>query len=946
MSAGLLGVCPVELTEDQKAVEKMSLKFIEEHKTLLDDADGLVNKEFHRITGFEFKDMAALSDVEFNHANHALKVRLNELSKQIVSGKMLGKMGRLLWSTKELADRNPIMSEVYDNFVNTTLSYKGRSLKTDNTFSTLLEHLGRASKEDAMYTDLTGKGHMLSKTNMQKAIKYSTELEERIQLLQQEAENRVPGAKEEYDLAVSERNEWLSKGEGKIFNDFVDIIELGLPRLSKEIDTWMKEKFELQERNKNRVWTRESREAHLKKIRKHVGTITLTRNINGKDTDVPITGSMQSSVTTYIDLMADAYRTLKLGVDAYVDGIVVGIESKFSPTEAKSRTDKLKLAKAELAKALLPDEVIGYYPHFRIDMNAKFLDELMPNADNLAIATRDNIQWSKKGIDKAIDDVTTFLTKRLSYRDPDVEPGLYSRNFPVVIKRYVSEVNRFNHIAHTQKFTREALKEVKRIYGKGKDLDGIAQEFVNMVEDMNFAQLGTKDINHPEWENARRILLNFEYMSKLGMNFRTAAKNSTQSLLNFVFFGPTVMKEAKDFYDNRGAGFENDVRIMMEEAGLAFKGGTPELQEAVGAAMRGKQIVKLTDGYEITFRKPSFGDRVSKKMTEVAGGRIMSGMMQGVENKNRQWTFKIAYAKMHQQLEANNNFRQWFAANKGESNRSVDQEIKSRARNYAIRMTNLLHFDYADVSKSKWMRHPLGRFAFQFQHYLLKFFELNKKVLFDDMKIAASKRDPFSDEMWTAYRMNMVYLGVPWVLSMLTDNLNWFNFIEHAGVEKAQQIFTMFTGDDDEIRRASYGRGGLGVVGFPIISDLMTVGEMTKLWDFKDNEWAAMMLGWQDYREQDKEFRYAKTLGLINTQLKRAATQTWPLISSAHPGTAVQFELGLYPSADVKKRNEYFYKMARNVSPDLAEYYEDVMNVYDQFVTKSKRQEQRYFRGY
>ena len=97
--------------------------------------------------------------------------------------------------------------------------------------------------------------------------------------------------------------------------------------------------------------------------------------------------------------------------------------------------------------------------------------------------------------------------------------------------------------------------------------------------------------------------------------------------------------------------------------------------------------------------------------------------MQRVENYNRRRTFKIAYSKMYQQLEGNTGFRKW-AGGKG----NLDQQIKTRARNYAIRMTNMLHFDYGDISKSKLLRHPLGRFVFQFQHYAQKFFELNKKA--------------------------------------------------------------------------------------------------------------------------------------------------------------------------------------------------------------------------
>ena len=39
---------------------------------------------------------------------------------------------------QELAERNPIMAKVYDNFVNTSLNYKGKTLKSEAKKNTKL----------------------------------------------------------------------------------------------------------------------------------------------------------------------------------------------------------------------------------------------------------------------------------------------------------------------------------------------------------------------------------------------------------------------------------------------------------------------------------------------------------------------------------------------------------------------------------------------------------------------------------------------------------------------------------------------------------------------------------------------------------------------------------------------------------------------------------------
>ncbi len=945
--------CPpiVELTQTQKDIRDKSMEFVRKFDHLIADPDRLVNSQFKRIYGRDMQDITSFTDAELFTDYHRFESKIQELGKQIETGKMSGKIGRWLWTTQELAERNPIMANVYDDFVRTRLNYKGRQLKSDSQFNSILNHLKRASIIDPMYQNLSSTNRSikspLGKKKLDEAVEYASRLESDIEQLRIDAENKVPGAQEKFRVKVNEMNEWLISGEGKIFGDFVMYIEKGLPQISKEISKYMKRKFELQEKNKGKVWTGPSREKLKDQIRKHVGSIKLITNetINGvqRKVETPIQGEMQAALVEYVDYMSGLYHVLEKGADAYIDSAILAISNKFSPGQRKIRINKLKEMKKNLKKAMMPDEKIGYYPHFRLDMTAKFLDGLLPNADRLQVQTMEGLSWSKKGIDTAIEDLSTFLSGRLKGRTEDVDPESYSRNFPAVIRRYASEVNRFNHVAHVQKYTREALTEAKRIYGKGKELDGLGQYFVEMVEDMNQAELGVKGIKHPEWENARRVLLGLEYMSKLGFNFRTATKNATQGLLNWVFLGPRTIRQSKEFYEDKGAGFENEVNTMMEEAGLVFRTTTPELQEAMGVLPQ-RQLVRLSEGFSIEFKKPTAVDKFTKQMISYAGkGEKLwhpSFLMQRVENYNRRRTFKIAYSKMYQQLEGNTGFRKW-AGGKG----NLDQQIKTRARNYAIRMTNMLHFDYGDISKSKLLRHPLGRFVFQFQHYAQKFFELNKKALYDDLKIAYKKGDMFGEEVSTASRMGFVYAAAPAILSWLTGT-NVYNVVEHATYNKFEDLFYYLTGDEEEIRKASFGRGALGVVGFPLLSDLITVGELTNIVDYSDDDWFTLLTGYQSYRKEDKELRLMKTIGLINTQLGRTVGQTWPLISDGHLGTAIQFEMGFYPDKKVKEVSEYFYKIARNTAPDLAEYYEDVISEYKKFVKKSKSQQQHYYRGH
>lgn len=221
-----------------------------------------------------------------------------------------------------------------------------------------------------------------------------------------------------------------------------------------------------------------------------------------------------------------------------------------------------------------------------------------------------------------------------------------------------------------------------------------------------------------------------------------------------------------------------------------------------------------------------------------------------------------------------------------------------------------------------------------------------KKGLTSESQMTGLNPLKWESELGTATRLGFAYSAAPALISMLTGT-NAFNLIEHATFEKGRDIFNFLTGDEDQIKEATFGRGSVGVIGFPLLSDLLTLGEISNIADFEDEDWLKLATGYNSYRSQDKELKTMAILGLISTQLKRTVGQTWPLLRSGSPGTFVQFEAGIYQNKEVKEANEKFYKMTRAVAPDLAEYYEDTQDGYNKFLSKYKRQERlRYHRGY
>ena len=147
---------------------------------------------------------------------------------------------------------------------------------------------------------------------------------------------------------------------------------------------------------------------------------------------------------------------------------------------------------------------------------------------------------------------------------------------------------------------------------------------------------------------------------------------------------------------------------------------------------------------------------------------------------------------------------------------------------------------------------------------------------------------------------------LPGILSGITG-LDVGNVIEFAPGQKLDQIATVFTGDDEEIKQKLFGRGALGAVGFPAAGDLLTIGELAELWKLDKDSWESMALGFNDYADATNDQKLYKLLRTINSQAGRLYGQTIPLMLGGDAGFAIQAELGLYPISKKKRLEKIKY---------------------------------------
>jgi hypothetical protein len=855
-------------------------------------------QKFHRPLS-EWRDMK-LGKGDLDNFQRELNLSI----KSMESGKIASAPAEAIYATSSLVKRNPILAETLNDYLKVNHTNKGNSIILDKAFKRMMDHLSTEAVANEMYKEIGGKG------DFKRVLKKAQRFQKDLQNIAEESWQGKVNANELTKL-MSAEEAFLVKGEGRVLYDFVNAIEVTIPKLEKTVKEYLNAK-----------------EASIEKG-SYVVSKTVVDRVKADLRKEIKSPAMQDALLEYIDMMSTGYTVASKGVDAYVQSIIYGMESKgYNPKDPTML--KLKDLKSQLKEQFLPKQILGYYPHYGHKQHMAFLDGLMPKLEELSLRTRESLERGDLSIDTAIEQTQSFLSGRLKPRiDQSVDPNNYSFNAPASIKRYLDEVNRFNFIAHTTKETRKALVNAKKMFREGKDLSGYGTSVTDMILDLHSRQTGLKRALSPEAEAGIRTLLNLEFISKLGFNIRSGLKNASQALLNYVEYGGRTIRKSREFYSN-DPDMSRLVDKLMIDSGIKFEELTPELLEIQGSSF-GRHTVKEINGkYQIEFTKPGLLSDAAD-MTSWAAGK--SGViMRKVENMNRKGTFRIGFAKMYMELKNSTIARQNFIdrykkrTGKEPSETQIENEVIRRSRNYALNMTTLLHFDYSAVSKSRAMNTTFGRFALQFQHFSHKFFEYNMGMAKDswgDIK----NMEFFGQNAKKSYRMGLVYGMAPVVASLFTG-LDFGRVIEHDAAGKLNQIKALLSGDDEEYEKAFYGRGALtGVLSMPLFTDVLKLAELAQLYELDENGLMDKIIGFKDYSSESGDEKLHALVRVLSTQLGRGLTQTAPMIANSHLGTAMQMELGLYPTSDAKSTREYFNESIGMLSPDLETSLNELMGL-------------------
>ena len=550
-----------------------------------------------------------------------------------------------------------------------------------------------------------------------------------------------------------------------------------------------------------------------------------------------------------------------------------------------------------------PTQALGIFPTLN-KMSELIYDSKTSNALSEAVPE----------INKMLDAVVRDLSQNPHTFTSQGDVKRRSKNVISVIDQYAKDVIRFNFSSNATKNVTRALQDLSRM--KGEALEVQADFLARYITETHSTAVGTRYKNS-KLSHIAKAITSWQFFNKLGLSPGTAARNATQSLQNFVYFGGKAWRDANIYAKSQGLG--KPMQDAMKEHGVFFV----NLEEI---AQTGDMLesTRLVDG-KVVRSEPGFNDWFAASAEKLA--KISGKPMQWVENKlNRAVTFKIAYSTMHSDLRNNDGLiRKRMEGNlsKGaDIEKAVVNEIHKKSSRFAANMVKELHYEYSPFAKPKVLQTPAGSILGQFSTYAINFFEYNRKIAMEagDSMLAGEWNSPENARL---VRLAALYGLTTAVMEPLT-NAKWSNLIQHDTKDRLEQLFEFMTGTEEEAGRTFFGKGPvIGTFGGPFVSDLFTLGNVIGFTKLSDNELMSYLGVYQKKASELKDDRMKDALGLVNQTVAKFTFSSMPKLRD---GTGFMTILGqdylhLWNTKEIKERRQNMLYYPERYGPQILQPY-------------------------
>ena len=493
----------------------------------------------------------------------------------------------------------------------------------------------------------------------------------------------------------------------KIKDNYVQIRKSGVTGLIRGL-----EKIKSMAKDKDLVWV----DSTVKRINSLIKAIEFQHVIdeNGK-------------VTEYKYLQSDR------------DFLTLGFESKNPADRYVTRKGEVSFSK-------------NYMSHYTLGI-LKTIKKLDNAVENREVSITEEIKSELDSWDSIVN-----VAKKTS---PIVHP-VYDNDPYFFIRKYASDVGIFNYKAHVKSTFKKAADAITMEHldpakeSKNKNVQEAAESMLQVIRDVY------NEIQHidPTKEgfasDMMRVMTSVTYFRLMGGNVRSAARNATQRMWEWVEFGlKATFIDARKFYNESGLFEINQDKLNRQKKRYGLQwfdgktktsnawdsikgGGKSKISEGTRGAledayMMDKELYITADG-ELTIKG---GDRISEKAARSTGAaaRGAGAAHRIVEDWNRSKTFRVAFALASQNLQSTN--KSWQARKilgtegiakikerkgkdysvdyndlveiyKKDTQKTIDNWIENTAGQIAYNSTLDLHFEYAKWAKAKAIKDTSG----------------------------------------------------------------------------------------------------------------------------------------------------------------------------------------------------------------------------------------------
>jgi len=619
------------------------------------------------------------------------------------------------------------------------------------------------------------------------------------------------------------------------------------------------------------------------------------------------------------------------------------INDNGAPRELKRRLTLIDDAMNSLQESLKTGK---YYPHYLINANAKIMSGIATVANKYR--TLDDFQAADnaEGVREIFDNLRDFLPSVAKQRGSD-SSGAYFQNALGVIKQYSADVINFNKLVYSQNALVKAFNTMPRGEGAGEGWQGI-REYMLKTFVLHTDGYQSRD---PNINNIVRTVTAFEFVSKMGFGLTTAARNaaSISFFIHHVGWG-NWKRMGKEIQENQNLRAAID-DVSKNHVGFLYGVDVSQISQGGVNATEGIKGARIRESgiNEGEFEVRDVGLANKAVNTGIDSAVRMTGVFQSkTENWMRREMFERTFAQFYTSFSKHPHYmlaqRTVQGLEKGSIEykeaiikmREAESDLRKRAANYALRMVNDWAFEYSPSSKaviaggSTTNSGAIGQVLMQFMHYPLEFTYRQTKQGVGAMRAVGAAMDS-SD----AYRDRMRFLmsnpdvrGA--VLTMLSTVLTGYltaltgsniaGLFENAAVEKAQAMFELLTGDEEEKKQANYNRGLVNLFTGPFLSDIMTIGMAQGVLDLPDDQYSQMLLGFNQFIDDTEEQKFHATLRTLQPHMYNLRYKDIPNMMSGNMGKVLERNLAMAPNKETTAMRE---KYMGDRGGAVAEYFKD-----------------------